>query len=289
MTGGRLRPLVVSLVLALLPATVAAADYDGPLIDAHAHLPDAKAIDTYVDAMKRHGIRKVVLLGSGGVQRQDAEWIAAAVRSYPEMVVPGVPVPDPTRPDAAGQLDVELARTKARVMGEVDLRHAARKIDRNPSERAFVDILQLGGQRGVPVVVHDELTTPAATAALEKALGAQREAVVVLAHAGSAAPADLEKLLGRNGNLMVDLSGLHFERTPRLASERGPLDARWKALIEKMPERFLMGLDVWAPRTFESVRLDRLLRWTRRVLGQLTPEVAERVAWKNAVTLFRLD
>jgi len=35
--------------------------------------------------------------------------------------------------------------------------------------------------------------------------------------------------------------------------------------------------------------LDRLMKWTRRILGQLKPDVADRVAWKNAATLYRLD
>jgi predicted TIM-barrel fold metal-dependent hydrolase len=282
-------PMVFTLVLALLvPGAAAAADYAGPLIDAHSHVPSATAIEAYVAAMKRHNVSKVVLLGVGGVQKEDAEWIAAAARAHPDRVVAGQLVPDPTRPDAAGTLDVELARTKARVMGEVHLRQMSRKIDRNPADPAFLDILRLGGLRGVPVVIHYELT-PKAAVALERALAVQRDAVIVLAHAGEGKPADLEKLLERNVNLMVDLSGMHFQRTPALASETGPLDARWKALIEKMPDRFLMGIDVWAPRLFEPVMLDRLMKWTRRVLGQLKPDVAERVAWKNATTLYRLD
>jgi predicted TIM-barrel fold metal-dependent hydrolase len=282
-------PVVLTLLTALLaPATATAADYAGPVIDAHSHVPNATAIDAYVAAMKRHNISKVVLLGVGGVQKEDAEWIAAAAKAHPDRVVPGLPVPDPTRRDAAGQLDVELARTKSRVLGEVHLRQVSRKIDRDPSESAFVDILKLAAQRGVPVVIHYELTPPAA-AALEKALAAQREAIIVLAHAGESKPAELEKLLARNANLMVDLSGMHFQRTPSLASETGPLDRRWKALIEKMPDRFLMGIDVWAPRLFDPPMLDRLMKWTRRVLGQLKPDIAERVAWKNAATLYRID
>ena len=285
-----MRPIILSLAfgLALLPSFAGAADYTGPLIDAHAHLPSAKAIDAYVAAMKRHNVRKVVLLGVGGVQKEDGEWIAAAARAYPDLVVPAVPVPDPTRPDAAGQLDVELARTKARIMGEVHIRQVSRKIDRHPGDTAFIDILQLGAQRGIPVVIHHELTTRGA-AALETALIAHPEAIVVLAHAGESKPAELERLMARNANLMVDLSGMHFQRTPALASERGPLDSRWKTLIEKMPERFLMGLDVWTPALFEPAMLDRLLKWTRRVLGQLKPDVAERVAWKNAATLYRIE
>jgi hypothetical protein len=82
---------------------------------------------------------------------------------------------------------------------------------------------------------------------------------------------------------------MHFQRKPALASEAGPLDPRWKALIERRPDRFLMGLDVWAPRLFERAMLDRLFRWTRRVLGELRPDVAERVAYRNAAALLRLE
>jgi len=137
-------------------------------------------------------------------------------------------------------------------------------------------------------VIHDELT-PAAAATLEAALAAQREAIIVLAHGGEMKPAALERLLERNANLMVDLSGMHFQRTPSLAREKGPLDPAWKALITKMPDRFLMGIDVWEARLFEPIMLDRLMIWTRRVLGELPPDVAERVAWKNASKLYQLD
>ena len=281
---------VVLAVLTLLAVAgpIAAADYTGPLIDAHSHLPNATAIDAYVAAMKRHNVRKVMLLGVGGVQPEEAEWIDAAVKKYPDLVATGVRVPDPTNKAAAGRLDVELARTKARVLGEVHLREVSRKIERDPSAPAFMKILELSAQRGVPVVIHDELT-PAAAASLEAALAAHRQAVIVLAHAGEAKPGALDRLLTRNANLMVDLSGMHFQRTPSLAKEKGPLDPAWKALIAKMPERFLMGLDVWAPRLFEPAMLDRLMTWTRRVLGELPPDVAEKVAWKNAETLYHLD
>ena len=238
--------------------------------------------------MKRHHIRKVVLLGVGGLQREEAEWIEAAARKYPDLVAAGVRIPDPTNMAAAGQLDVELARTKARVMGEAHIRHVARKIERDPSAPAFMQILELSAQRGVPVVIHDELT-PAAFASLEAALAAYRQAIIVLAHAGGAAPAALERLLERNANLMVDLSGMHFQRTPSLAKEKGPLDPAWKTLITRKPDRFLMGIDVWGPPTFEPAMLDRLMTWTRRVLGELPPAAAERVAWKNAAILYRLD
>jgi predicted TIM-barrel fold metal-dependent hydrolase len=282
------RAAVIAAALLLLTSAAWAADYTGPLIDAHSHLSSASAIDAYVAAMKRHDIRKVVLLGVGGVQKEDPAWIEAAAKKYPDQVVAGVPVPDPMSRTAPDTLDAALKRTKARAVGEVHVRQVSRKIERNPSDPVFLKLLAVAARHGAAVVIHDELTA-APTEALEKALAAERKAVVVLAHAGEATPGGLEAVLARNPNLMVDLSGMHFQRTPSLASESGPLDPKWKALIEKMPDRFLMGIDVWAPRLFEPATLDRLMKWTRRVLGELKPEVAERVAWKNAAALYRLQ
>jgi predicted TIM-barrel fold metal-dependent hydrolase len=275
--------LVFTLLLAAAPAT--AADYTGPLIDAHSHVPNAKAIDAYVAAMKRHNVAKVLLLGVGGVQKDDAAWIAAAARKYPEQVMVGVPVPDPTSEAAIGLLEAALAKGGGRALGEVHVRQLSRKIDRNPADPTFVKLLQLAAAHKVPVVIHDELDDRA-TLRLQEALKAEPKAIVVLAHAGESAPPRIEGLLTRHPNLVVDLSGMHFQRKPALASEEGPLDPGWKALIEKMPDRFVIGIDVWAARLFEPAMLDRLMRWTRRLLGELKPDVAERVGYGNAAALF---
>jgi predicted TIM-barrel fold metal-dependent hydrolase len=285
-----LRTLLTLVLLVALGAAgpARAADYAGPLIDAHAHVPNATAIDAYVAAMKRHNVVKVVLLGVGGVQKDDAAWIAAAVKKYPDRVVAGQPVPDPTASQAAARLEEELGRTRARAAGEIHVRQVSRKIDRNPADPAFLKLLEVAGRQKAPVVIHQELDTKA-SAALEAALKAVPWATIVLAHGGSATPAALDALLGRHANLVVDLSGMHFQRTPALATETGPLDPAWKAVIEKHPERFVMGIDVWAARLFEPATLDKLMTWTRRILGELSPETAERVAHRNAARIYRLD
>jgi predicted TIM-barrel fold metal-dependent hydrolase len=275
---------MVTLLLAA-PVGAGAADYTGPLIDAHSHIPDARAIDAYVAAMKRHNVSKVVLLGVGGIQKNDPALLAAAAKKYPDRVIVSLPLPDPQSEGAAARVDAELARGVARAIGEVHVRQVSRKINRDPSESAFVSVLAVAARRKVPVVIHQELDDRA-TAALERALKAAPEAIIVLAHAGESAPDRLEGLLARNPNLRIDLSGMHFLRTPRLASETGPLEPGWKALIERHPQRFLMGVDVWSPRLFEPAMLDRLMRWTRRVLGELRPDVAEGVAYGNAARLF---
>jgi predicted TIM-barrel fold metal-dependent hydrolase len=173
-------------------------------------------------------------------------------------------------------------------VGEVHVRQLSRKIDRDPSSEAFTKLFEVAARQLTPVVIHDELDD-AASAKLEKALTTNRKTTIILAHAGEATPARLEPLLQKNPNLFVDLSGMHFERKPSLATETGPIDPAFKALIEKMPERFLMGIDVWSPKLFQPEMLDRLMKWTRRILGELKPEVAERVAFKNTAGLLHLD
>lgn len=275
------------LAAAALAAPAAGAEYGGPLIDAHGHLPSAGAIDAYAAAMARHGVSRVVLLGVGGVQKDDATWIAAAAGRHPGRVIPGLPLPDPTSAAAASRLDAELARGAARAVGEIHIRQVSRKIERSPADPAFVAILQTASRHRVPVVIHAELDDPT-TAGLERALAAVPAATIVLAHGGGGPPGRLDRLLRGHRNLLIDLSGMHFERRPALATETGPLEPAWKALIEAHPGRFLMGIDAWAPRLFEPAMLDRLMRWTRRVLGELAPAVAARVAHDNAAELFRL-
>jgi predicted TIM-barrel fold metal-dependent hydrolase len=281
--------LLIGFGVLLAAGPARGADYGGPLIDAHSHVPNATAIDSYVAAMKRHNVVKMVLLGVGGLQKDDTIWLTAASKKYPDRVVAGLPLPDPTSETAASQLELQLERGRPQVIGEVHLRQIGRRtIDRDPNSAAFGKILDVAGKFGVPIVIHYELTDAAETA-LDRALAAHRKATIVIAHGGEGPPGRLDRLLQRNPNLVVDLSGMHFQRTPRLASETGSLDPGWKGLIEKMPDRFLIGVDVWAARLFEPAMLDRLILWTRRILGELRPDVAERVAHRNAAKLYRLE
>ena len=260
----------------------------GPLIDAHSHLHGPEAIQPLVQAMDRHRIPKVALLGVGGVQKDDALWIARAVERHPDRVVPVAPVPDPLAPDAARRLERDLASGRYRGAGEVHVHQASRKIRRAIDTPPFRALLDVCAGHGAPFVIHDELTD-GTVPELESALTNNRKAMIVLAHGGSAAPTVLDGLLARHENLQVDLSGMHFMRTPALATEAGPLGAGWRGLLTERADRFLAGIDLWAAALFAPATLDRLMGWTRRILGELPPAAAERIAHANAVKLYRLQ
>lgn len=287
--GPSRRAFLRALALGVLPARVAwsAAPYAGPLIDAHSHLHGPDAIEPLVAAMDRHRIAKVALLGVGGVQKDDSAWIARAQERYSDRVVAVAPVPDPLAPDAARRLERDLASGRYRGAGEVHVHQVSRKIRRAIDTPAFRALLDVCAGHGAPFVVHDELTD-GLVPELERALAQNRKATIVLAHAGSAEPPVLAGLLARHENLHVDLSGMHFLRTPALATEAGPLGAGWRSLLGERADRFLAGIDLWAPALFAPAMLDRLMDWTRRILGELPPGAAERIAHANAARLYRL-
>lgn len=288
--GPSRRSFLRALALGVVPARVAsgATPYAGPLLDAHSHLHGPDAIEPLVAAMDRHRLTRVALLGVGGVQKDDRAWIARAAERHPERVVAVAPVPDPLAPDAPRQLEKDLASGRYRGGGEIHVHQASRKIRRAIDGPPFRALLEVAAAHGAPLIVHDELTD-GLIPELERALAHNRTATIVLAHAGSAEPAVLAGLLARHDNLQVDLSGTHFLRTPALATEAGSLGAAWRTLLSERADRFLAGIDLWAPALFAPAMLDRLMGWTRRILGELPPAAAERIASSNAVRLYRLS
>ena len=234
--------VVLALLVASVAPALAAEPYAGPLIDAHSHLPGLQALDALIAAMDRHKIGRVALLGVGGIQKDDAAWIEAAARRHPDRVIPLAPVPDPMAADAAKKLDGALASGRFKGAGEVHIHQASRKIRRAIDAPPVLALLDVCARHGVPLVVHDELT-PETTAELERALAHNRQAMIVVAHAGSGEPRALAGLLGRHPNLWLDISGMTYIRTPALATESGPLERG----MEGAPHRAL-GQDPRRPR-----------------------------------------
>src|SRR4029453_5692729 len=96
-----------------------------------------------------------------------------------------------------------------------------RKIRRRIDTPPFRALLDVCAGHGSPFVIHAELTD-GLVPELEGGPAHNRK---VLAHGGSPEPAVLAGPLARHENLQVDLSGMHFLRTPALATEPGSLGA----------------------------------------------------------------
>ncbi len=103
---------------------------------------------------------------------------------------------------------------------------------------------------------------------------------VIWAHAGmSSGPQAVGVLLDRYPNLSVDLAIRNGDVAPG-----GVLDPGWRAVFLRHPDRFLAGTDTWVTSRWDA--LPGSVTEVRTYLKQLPPEVAEKIAYKNAERLF---
>ena len=101
----------------------------------------------------------------------------------------------------------------------------------------------------------------------------------------------MREVLEKNPNISCDLSfrsppQLKAKIMDRMVFDNGRLRGEWKKLIEDYPDRFIVGIDdvySWADYdgTVNSIRTG--------LLANLAPDVAEKVAYKNAQAWFGLE
>ena len=116
----------------------------------------------------------------------------------------------------------------------------------------------------------------------------------VLSHClPGAKPSDLEKLFSQRPNVFCELSAqggvqnrlARLKRSPRIYTENGT-KSDWKNLIEKFPDRVMIGTDAccgWFGSYSEMVSEIRT-----NLLPYFEPELMEKIAFRNAVRIFDL-
>jgi predicted TIM-barrel fold metal-dependent hydrolase len=114
---------------------------------------------------------------------------------------------------------------------------------------------------------------------LARLLEAFPDVAVIWAHGGYTQLADARRLLARHPNLYYELSARTWPRHPRSPDytimAEGRIAPEWQALIESLPQRFLVGTDAShhveanERMKFESVKafLDQLSPTARREVG----------------------
>jgi hypothetical protein len=157
--------------------------------------------------------------------------------------------------------------------------------------RGFGEFHLLAGQIGLPAVrgvlalaQREKLfLQPHADArAIAELLSSMPDSIVLWAHAGvDATPAQIGALLDGWPKLSVELS-LRTDIAPN-----GTLDQRWRDLLVRHSDRFMIGTDTWTVGgTFTgNERWDtypEIVRGIRGWLAQLPPDVAEAIAYRNA-------
>jgi len=281
----------LAVLFACVATAAMASDYGGPLFDAHLHynveayegphpLPDALA------RMQRNGVRAILANSrpNDGTQRLAQ---APETRRAGVTVVPFVRLYR-TRADydnwfrdesIYAMVQSELARGTAagpyRGLGEFHL-YEARNADGPVARR----LMALAEEKDLAVLAHVDDEAVDLLMAHTPSRGARVR--LIWAHTGIGGPSvgRVEQLLQRYPRLLGELS-----YRPGLTCD-GFLCPEWRALLLKYPDRFVVGSDTWINQRWDSY--DQTMQGYRRWLGALPPEVARRIAWDNAASLFGL-
>jgi hypothetical protein len=267
------RLLVPTLLLALSAATPAAAQL--PIFDAHVHYSrpdwDVYSAERALAILSAAGVRRAI------VSSTPDDGTVKLYEKAPKTIVPFLR-PYRTRDDMESwhsdpgvqtYVEERLKRGIYRGIGEF---HLSASGAAGPTVKRFAE---LAADRDLFLQAHvDDVT-------IEKLLTLYPKARFLWAHAGmSSAASTVGGLLERFPKLWVELA-LRTDVAPG-----GKLDPEWRAVFVKYPDRFMVGTDTWVTSRWEALR--DYHRDVQTWLGQLPPDVAEAIAWKNGERLFSI-
>jgi predicted TIM-barrel fold metal-dependent hydrolase len=130
---------------------------------------------------------------------------------------------------------------------------------------------------------------------LERFLAHNRQTKIVWAHVGgeplaTRTPAIVRDLLTRNPNLYMSfrIQRVRPEIPADALSPQGALKSDWVRVISDFPDRFVMGTDTFYQDSPEARGGDTVgLSNLQRLLMQLPPDVARKVAHDNVARIYR--
>jgi hypothetical protein len=287
--------LPLALVLLCLAGAARAADYAGPIFDAHLHYNEEAWNGTtgphppadVLARMQRNGVRAIVAnsrpndgtktLAGAAETRQAGITVVPFVRLYRNRA----DYDNWFRDESIHEMvQAELARGTAvgpyRGLGEFHLYDSA-----NADGAVARKLMALADEKNLVVLAHVDDVAIDRLMANTPSKGQKTRLIWAHTGIGGAPVARVDRLLARYPQLMGELS-----YRPGLTCEGGKLCTEWRHLVLKYPGRFLLGSDTWInPRW---AQYDDTMKGYRVWLGDLPGDVAQRIAWGNGAALFGL-
>jgi hypothetical protein len=284
----RLWACAVLLLLACASA-VQAADYSGPLFDAHLHYNDeAQSPHPLADVlarMQRNSVKAIIAnsrpndgtkaLAESPQTRQAGVTVVPFLRLYRNRA----DYDNWFRDESIYEMvQAELSRGTAagpfRGLGEFHLYDSS-----NANGPVAKKLMALAEEKKLAVLAHVDDVAIDLLMANTPSKG--RSVRLIWAHAGigGTPPARVDELMARYPLLMGELS-----YRPGLTCEDGRLCSEWRELLLKYPTRFMIGSDTWVNQRW--LYYDELMKGYRTWLGDLPPAAARRIGWENGAGLF---
>ncbi|MGE0099871.1 MAG: amidohydrolase [Hydrogenophaga sp.] len=291
---------LLTLVASGVCAAAFAADYSGPLFDAHLHYNDEACVhdvpapgcphpmSDVLDRMKRNGVRAIV---ANSRPNDGTKALASAreqTRAAGVTVVPFVRLyrnrADYSNwfrdPSIVEMVQAELARgTPAgpyRGLGEFHLYDSA-----NANGPVAKQLMSLAEEKDLAILAHVDDEAIDLLMANTPSKGQKMRLIWAHTGIGGSPVARVDALFERYPKLMGELS-----YRPGLTCGEGQLCPEWRALLLKYPDRFMIGSDTWVNQRW--LYYDDLMKGYRTWLGGLPANVARRIAWDNGAALFAL-
>ena len=279
--------LIVTAFTVLMPAQ--AADYTGPLFDAHLHYNDeatsgAHPISDVLARMQKSGVKAIVAnsrpndgskaLAASPDTRKAGVTVVPFIRLYRNRADYDSWFKDETIYD---MVLAEFARGVAgdqagpyKGIGEFHLYDSA-----NANGAVAKKLMQFAAKNKLAVLAHVD------DAAIDLLMAHAPDARLIWAHTGiGGAPASrVDELFKKYPQLMGELS-----YRPGLTCEGGKLCSEWRTLLLKYPTRFMIGSDTWVNQRWQYY--EELMKGYRVWLGDLPPDVARKIGWSNGADLF---
>lgn len=266
-----------------------AAQYTGPLFDAHLHyneeaqsphpLPDVLA------RMQRNGVKAIVAnsrpndgtkaLASSPLTREAGVTVVPFVRLYRNRADYDNWFRDETIYE---MVRTELANGTAagpfRGIGEFHLYDSA-----NAEGVVAKKLMALAEERSLAVLAHVDDIAIDLLMANTPSRGQKVRLIWAHTGIGGVPAARVDQLFAKYPMLMGELS-----YRPDLTCEGGKLCPEWRDLLLKYSTRFMIGSDTWVNQRWQYY--DELMKGYRSWLGDLPADAARRIAWENGASLF---
>lgn len=284
-----MKRLAVWILLLATTGLAQAADYSGPLFDAHLHYNDEAwqgphPLPDVLGRMQRNGVRAIIANSRPNDGTRALTEAGAQTRAAGVTVVPFIRLYR-SRDDYSNwfrdesiyaMVQQEYARGTAagpyRGIGEFHLYDS-----NNANGPVAKKLMQFAQEKQLAVLAHVD------DVAIDLLMAHAPQARLIWAHTGigGVPAARVQALMEKYPLLMGELS-----YRPGLTCGDGTLCPEWRALILRYPDRFLIGSDTWVNQRW--LYYGELMRGYRRWLGDLPPDVARRIAWDNGAGLFQL-
>jgi hypothetical protein len=283
------RRFIRAVALVAFAGASQAADYSGPLFDAHLHYNEEAQsphpLTDVLDRMRRNGVRAIIAnsrpndgtkaLAASPQTRQAGVTVVPFVRLYRNRADYDNWFRDESIYD---MVQAELARGTAagpfRGLGEFHLYDSG-----NATGPVARKLMALAEEKNLAVLAH--VDDVAIDLLMDGTPSKGQKVRLIWAHTGigGAPAARVDQLFARYPLLVGELS-----YRPGLTCEGGRLCPEWRALLLKYPTRFLIGSDTWVNQRWQYY--DELMKGYRAWLGDLPADVARQIAWDNGATLF---